>query len=559
MSPVTVSPSQPMPATTLFSGYRGFPSQMTDAHFPPSIEQVRAGIMAYRSEKGYPTSQRYPHHEIEKSLEGEVFDADGKRFRIDRAMTQYIANAAAPYPIGDVEMHGRLLMGPLAAAVAAYPYVGKGTKEDAKAVKDKGDGAATQAMRAAFMRRWMRGEIRGGEGGGRDGMTRSGALYMGEKIGIGHGFEIDFLVDPLEVTNATKALDPTGAWGNVGHGWAPKLSDPAAWYPGYSGATSLMLAVNASQGHVRPLSDFLYLDKMQAPHRLSRYITAHGGSELPFSPAELVESASSALKIRVEELRAAALARPRHMNMMHGWIREGMIPTNIVTPSDGDALFGPALATGALHFAGLTGGVMEGIISTAVCIPMGVRTFLQFVSHDRLGEHEENADLTKPEHRFGFSEREYEQMLQTSLFDSQHIGHTLRSVRVDGTLATYIKNEAFAWFNRHIITEEEYNDFLSAYKKIVIDHDENVRFSDQQRALLAEALGRIGFKDVRQTHQFADFVPSRDWLVGIAAITPNKWSPLEGIRVDGNRLVVDMLVVGGSNAVYVLETHVEQL
>jgi len=72
-------------------------------------------------------------------------------------------------------------------------------------------------------------------------------------------------------------------------------------------------------------------------------------------------------------------------------------------------------------------------------------------------------------------------------------------------------------------------------------------------------LNKIGFMDVRQTRQFADFVPNRDWLVGIAGITPNKWAPIDGIRTDNNELVVDILVAGGSNAMYVLETRVKEV
>ena len=237
----------------------------------------------------------------------------------------------------------------------------------------------------------------------------------------------------------------------------------------------------------------------------------------------------------------------------------GIEPWNISTPSDGDALFTPAIAAGALHFAGLTGGVMEGVVSAALGIPMGVRTYMQFVSHDRLGEHKEKANLLDEAHRFGFSDDEYAQMRLTELYDRNHIGHLLRSVDKEGPLASHIKNAAFFAREQGLLGDEAYDAFLGKYRAIVGASNGGERFSDGEREFLTEVLRDKGYLDVRRVIRFSDMVPTRSWVAAVSAITPNKWAPLEGIRIHDHKLVVDTLVVGGSNAVYMLETGVEEI
>ena len=555
MSPVFASPSALMSPTTLFPMHAGFTPAMMTPVFPPSIEMLQGGIDQYRHANGYDTHESYPHHIVGRLLEGEEFTANGKKLRIDKVTIHPVANQI--YKVGNVEMNARLLLGPIAAAVAAYPYVGKGGKENAKEIKDYADGVATEAMRTAFGRRSIKGEIRGGEGGGRDSMERDGALYLRESVGTGYGIPVEFLVDPLEVTNATKALDPNGSYGDVGHGWSPEKRDPTKWFPGYSGASSLMLAIDGRQGGSRALSDFLYLDKLQIPHRTARYMAANG-INLTSSPGEIVKAISNSLEVEPSKIRAAALARSRHLSSMNGWMEAGIMPHNIMTPSDGDALFSPALAAGALHFAGLTGGVMEGTISAAIGIPMGIRTYMQFVSHDSLGEHKENANLLDTEHRFGFSDREYNQMELTRLFDAEHIGHTLRNIRPDGEMASDIKNSAHSAYTQGLMGETDYRALGERLRKIADGNKDGERFNAGERSFLRGVFENKGYLDVRKVLRFSDLVQSRDWLVGVSAITPNRWAPLEGMREKNFRLVVDTLVVGGSNAVYILETEIEE-
>lgn len=75
------------------------------------------------------------------------------------------------------------------AALAAYPWIGKGKKNEA-------DGASTQAMRDRLNTINMMGKIVIGEGE----LDEAPMLYIGERVGNGRGPAIDFAVDPLDGT-----------------------------------------------------------------------------------------------------------------------------------------------------------------------------------------------------------------------------------------------------------------------------------------------------------------------------------------------------------------------
>jgi fructose-1,6-bisphosphatase II len=76
------------------------------------------------------------------------------------------------------------------AAIATYPWVGKGNKLEA-------DGAGTEAMRNKMNMIDMDGLIVIGEGE----MDEAPMLYIGEKLGTGNGPQVDIAVDPVEGTN----------------------------------------------------------------------------------------------------------------------------------------------------------------------------------------------------------------------------------------------------------------------------------------------------------------------------------------------------------------------
>ena len=75
------------------------------------------------------------------------------------------------------------------AAIASYPWIGKGNKIEA-------DGAGTEAMRNQMNLIDMSGLIVIGEGE----MDEAPMLYIGEELGTGRGPEVDIAVDPVEGT-----------------------------------------------------------------------------------------------------------------------------------------------------------------------------------------------------------------------------------------------------------------------------------------------------------------------------------------------------------------------
>ncbi|MGG3451231.1 class II fructose-bisphosphatase [Domibacillus aminovorans] len=75
------------------------------------------------------------------------------------------------------------------AAIASYPWIGKGNKIEA-------DGAGTEAMRNQMNLINMSGRIVIGEGE----MDEAPMLYIGEELGTKKGPEVDIAVDPVEGT-----------------------------------------------------------------------------------------------------------------------------------------------------------------------------------------------------------------------------------------------------------------------------------------------------------------------------------------------------------------------
>lgn len=80
------------------------------------------------------------------------------------------------------------------AALAAAKWMGRGKKDEA-------DEAATQGMRAVFNTIPIEGTVVIGEGE----MDEAPMLYIGEKLGLGYGPQVDIAVDPLEGTNIVAA------------------------------------------------------------------------------------------------------------------------------------------------------------------------------------------------------------------------------------------------------------------------------------------------------------------------------------------------------------------
>ncbi|PIS31087.1 hypothetical protein COT42_01965 [Candidatus Saganbacteria bacterium CG08_land_8_20_14_0_20_45_16] len=509
--------------------------------FPPTVEMLRRGIQAYRTAKGYEPRVAFPYVTMEKVLLGREFACNGTKLRISAVRFHEIAPPIAD--LGDVEMMSQLVIPGIAAAVAAYPFLGTGKKTEA-------DGAATQAMRNAMGQIYMRGVIKGGEGGGRDQMNRDAALYMCEPVGTGWGPEVDFLVDPLEVTNQAKPLNLDKGEYCGGEGWEPKLTDPNEWYPGYSGALSLLAAINASgkRGGVRRLTDDLYLNKMFLPWQL-----VVAGLNVNSPAAQIVEQAMEKFGVTAEQLVASALGRSRHKHTFDTWIEAGMRDERIIKPTDGDSMYAWPIVSGLLTFAGLTGGVMEGIIGGLAGVPVGANMSFQFTSHAKLKEERSDADLLNPDHRFGFSDDEYGKMVRSELFDSEHIGSTLRRLGPDSQLRAFVLDAAR---NEVDTPGFSFRDFL---REIAIAESrdpeirKDFRFSSGSREFLNKIFLKQGWWDVRRVGQLSDFRFDQDVLYLATALTPNKWTPLAGMKEGNAHFTTESLFTGGSQTVFIME------
>src|SRR5690606_1794020 len=81
-----------------------------------------------------------------------------------------------------------------AAAIRAYPWIGRGLKNEA-------DGAAVDAMRAFLSTVDFAGKIVIGEGE----KDEAPMLFNGEVVGTGRGPECDIAVDPIDGTSLTAA------------------------------------------------------------------------------------------------------------------------------------------------------------------------------------------------------------------------------------------------------------------------------------------------------------------------------------------------------------------
>jgi fructose-1,6-bisphosphatase II len=207
-----------------------------------------------------------------------------------------------------------------AAALAAARYVGLGDRNAA-------DQAATEAMRRTFHSLHIRGTVVIGEGE-RD---EAPMLYIGEELGDSSDDapEVDIAVDPLEGTNLC----------------ANGISD------------ALAVLAMAEHGQFLNAPD-TYMDKIAVGE------VARGAIDIRRSPTWNLSAVAEAKKVRVSDLTAVILERPRH-NALIEEVRKAGVRIRLI--SDGDV--GGALATadpntGVDILLGI-GGAPEGVLAAA--------------------------------------------------------------------------------------------------------------------------------------------------------------------------------------------------
>jgi fructose-1,6-bisphosphatase II len=210
------------------------------------------------------------------------------------------------------------------AALASAPWMGRGEKNGA-------DEAATNAMRLMLDSVSIRGTVVIGEGE----MDEAPMLYIGEKVGSGHGPEVDVAVDPLEGTNLV----------------AKGLNNAMA-----------VIAV-ASKGQLLHAPD-MYMNKLAVGPQLAGKVSLDDPLE------KTVATAAEVLGKSVSDLTVMLLDRPRHEEIIKTLRKLGV---RIKFLSDGDVAGAMAPAfpeTGIDMYIG-AGGAPEGVLAAAALKCLG--------------------------------------------------------------------------------------------------------------------------------------------------------------------------------------------
>ncbi len=206
-----------------------------------------------------------------------------------------------------------------AAALAGYKWLGRGDKNAA-------DGAAVHAMRIMLNKVNIAGEIVIGEGE----IDEAPMLYIGEKVGTGHGDAVDIAVDPIEGTRMT-------AMGQ---------------------ANALAVLAVGDKGTFLNAPD-MYMEKLIVGPG------AKGVIDLNAPLAENLNRVAQALGKPLSALTVTILAKPRHDAVIASLqelgvrvfsIPDGDVAASILTclpDSEVDVLYG-------------IGGAPEGVVSAAV-------------------------------------------------------------------------------------------------------------------------------------------------------------------------------------------------
>ncbi len=210
-----------------------------------------------------------------------------------------------------------------AAALSASRWVGKGDKNAA-------DGAAVEAMRAAFDSVAIDGTVVIGEGE----MDEAPMLYIGEKVGLyaksGGGMRADIAVDPLEGTSTTAK----------------------------GGPNAMAVVALAGRGGFLHAPD-VYMDKIAVGPGLPE-----GVVDLDRSPEENLRALAKAKGAEVGDLTVCILDRDRHKDIIKACRAAG---ARLMLIPDGDVLGVVAVAqpeAGVDMYLGW-GGAPEGVLAAA--------------------------------------------------------------------------------------------------------------------------------------------------------------------------------------------------
>jgi fructose-1,6-bisphosphatase class II len=205
-----------------------------------------------------------------------------------------------------------------AAALSCARLMGRGDETAA-------DQAAVDAMRRAFNGLAIQGTVVIGEGE-RD---EAPMLYIGEKVGTGEGPEVDIALDPLEGTT----ICATG------------------------GPNALAVIAIAEKGNFLHCPD-TYMDKIAVGP------AGRGAVDLDKSPTENLKALAKAKGVRVEDLTAIILSRPRHEALIKE-VRSAGARIKLIGDGDVSAAIATTKPETGIDILFGIGGAPEGVLAAA--------------------------------------------------------------------------------------------------------------------------------------------------------------------------------------------------
>jgi len=212
-----------------------------------------------------------------------------------------------------------------AAAIRAYPFIGKGDKNAA-------DKAAVDAMRAFLGTVNFEGLVVIGEGE----KDNAPMLFNGEIVGAGNGPKCDIAVDPIDGTSLTAA--------------------------GRQNALSVIAV--SDRGTMLDASEIFYMNKLVTGHE------GVGVCDIRKPIGENIRALAKAKNKPVSELVVAVLDRPRHENLIRE-IREAGAGTRLLLDGDVAASIHAASYGSRIDMSIGVGGSPEGVVTACAITAMG--------------------------------------------------------------------------------------------------------------------------------------------------------------------------------------------
>jgi fructose-1,6-bisphosphatase II len=212
-----------------------------------------------------------------------------------------------------------------AAAIRAYPFIGKGDKNAA-------DKAAVDAMRAFLGTVNFEGLVVIGEGE----KDNAPMLFNGELVGAGNGPKCDIAVDPIDGTSLTAA--------------------------GRQNALSVIAV--SDRGTMLDASSIFYMNKL---------VTGEAGvgvCDIRKPIGENIKALAKAMNKPVSEIVVAVLDRPRHEDLIRE-IREAGAGTRLLLDGDVAASIHAASYGSRIDMCVGIGGSPEGVVTACAITAMG--------------------------------------------------------------------------------------------------------------------------------------------------------------------------------------------